>query len=129
MPEIASDSSARGIGPRKNSSVNGVVAGEQACVAQVHVDLDDIIESGAVGFEDGGEIRDGLLGLLLDVVAGKLSGSGIDGTGAGNVQKISCAPSLGIGALRRRATLGLKHILGHRIPPESCPYTGTVCDT
>ncbi len=75
--------------------------------------FDHVPEGGTVGLKNGGEVVDGQFGLLFDGVASQFSGVRIDGAGAGYEDEISGSPSLGVGALWRRSTLGLDFVFGH----------------
>ena len=76
VAEIAAHGRARGIGRRKMPGINLVVALEETGVAEVDVDLDHIAKGGTFCLENGGNIGDGLFGLLLNVVANQLPGPG-----------------------------------------------------
>jgi hypothetical protein len=73
MSQIAADSSSHRIGLRESARVDRVVARKEAGVTEVDSHLDHISQRCPVRFQNGCNIVDGLLRLLLDVVSDELS--------------------------------------------------------
>ena len=84
------------------------------------INLDHIVQRRRVGLEDSRDIVYGALRLLLNAVTDEFAAYRINRAGAGNEHKIAGSPSLRICALRRCATFGLDHILGHAV---STPFS------
>jgi hypothetical protein len=75
--------------------------------------FDHVPKGSAIRLENRGNVVDGLVGLLFDAIAYHVSCGGVDGTGAGHENKISGAPSLGVGTLRGRAAIAPDFVFGH----------------
>jgi hypothetical protein len=60
----------------KNGGINCVVAREETRVAEVSIDLDHIAKGSAVSLENGGDVIDSPVRLLLNAVADQFSGTG-----------------------------------------------------
>ena len=80
MSQVAADGRAHGIRPRKALGIDGVVALEETRVAKVDVDFHHIAQGSAISGENGGNVVDGLIGLLLNVVADQLATHWVDRT-------------------------------------------------
>src|ERR1039457_7078908 len=113
MPEIAAHSSAHRIRLRKAPRIHCVVAREKTGVAKVYRNFDHVAKRGAVRLEDGGNVVDGLLGLLFNRIAHQYSAGRIYRTGAGHEDEIPSSPSLGVRPSRRRATLARNFVFSH----------------
>src|SRR6266850_8236031 len=92
LAKIAPHSSTDGVRLRKAARINGVVAREQAAVAEVHRDLHHIVKGSAISGENGFDIVDDALGLGLNGVARELAGFGIDGTSSSYEDEVACPP-------------------------------------
>jgi hypothetical protein len=77
------------------------------------VTFDHIAKRSAVSLENGGDVVDGLRGLLLDGIAYEISGGPIYGSRPGHEDGISSPPSLGVRSTRRRTTFVLNCVFGH----------------
>src|SRR5207253_5880605 len=89
------------------------VTGEKTRVAEVDVDFYHVAKRSAIGFENGGNVIDGLRGLLLDGIAHKIPGGRIERSRSGHEDEISSSPSLRVSSTRGRTTLALNRIFGH----------------
>jgi hypothetical protein len=78
----------------------------------VDSDFDHIEERSAVSLENGGNVVDGLLGLLLNGIAYQISGGRIYGTRPSHEDEISSPSSLGVRSTWGRTALALNRVFG-----------------
>src|SRR5258708_4424802 len=113
MAQVAANRRAHRIRLRKALRIYRIVTGEMTGVAKVDGDFDHIAKRSAVNLENGGDVVDGLRGLLLDGVAYEFSGGRIYGSRPGHEDEISSPPPLGVRSTRRRTTFVLNRLFGH----------------
>ena len=116
MAQIASDRSAYWKRLAEAFRIRSVVAGKKPGVTQMYIYLHHVGERSPAGRKNRGDVVDGLLRLLLNLASDEFPGDGINGSGPCHKNEIPRAPSLGVGALRRRAAFTLDHIFAHLVP-------------
>ena len=77
------------------------------------MDLHHIAKRSSVRLENGNNVINGLLRLLLNAVADQPAMDRVDRTRSANEDEIPGPPSLGISSPRRCTTLSLNHVFGH----------------
>ena len=80
VAQVAANRRAHRIRLRKALRIYRIVTGEMTGVVKVDGDFDHIAKRSAVSLENGGDVVDGLRGLLLDGIAYEISGGRIYGS-------------------------------------------------
>jgi len=110
--QVTANRGSHRVRPRETTGIHLVVAPEQCGIAEVHRYLNHIGESGMVCGENRFHVADHKFGLFFDRLTGQLAGL-VDRAGSGYKDKVSGAPTLRVGSLRRGPTLSLNHVFRH----------------